>query len=607
MKKISYIFLIFISLVCLTLSSCKKPHTHEFINGMCECGEKEPNKPDTNVYKNCKWYIDDELYYEKKMLLSDQPVHPELPDYVEPSSAKWVGGTYSDGIEDGVHQFSYTLAYKVKEFGVIFYDQDGNVLKAEVVKYGKDATAPVYGDNYSVTWDKDFTNVKSDLNVNGMIIKTHSLIKYYDGDTLLKEDEYVPGSEYELYEPSKEGYYFVGWFLDDTSLYRIDEISLTEDSDLVLYARYNRLDFSDITLPNATGEIETIIKNGMYFSPKLPAGALQGNTNYIWSVSDSSVAEASAYGSLRGGRHGVCVLTATLITNPSITYNCLIESNASGFKKVTVEELSSRNIYTVTFKGKNGEILDEQRVVEGYSAIYPNVPSYEGYAFDGWDKDAWNITQDTIVTTKYIEGTNRFEGKTISILGDSISTFKSVMDPSGSVFYPYFAADVWDVNQTWWKIMANKLGATVFSNNSSGGSCVYGSGSSSTQNMARVKLSFYNDERPDYIFIYMGSNDASAKFTEKQFGDAYRQMIENIQTLAPNTQIILITLAESNLYDNETRLLYNRIIKDVAEEYELEVIDIEDASIKDKLIDSAHPHYEGMKYMADSILSKIEK
>ena len=603
-KKYGYMFFIFIGIICLSLSSCQKPkekHVHKYVEGLCECGD------DIRVYKNCKWYIDNEVFYEEKMLLNQEVTHPELPDHIDPNQSKWIGGTYSDGIVDGVHQYSYTLTYSIKQFAVVFYDQNGKAIKSQIVEYGKDATAPVYGDNYSVTWDKDFTNVKSDLSVNGMIIKTSSLIKYYDGDTLLKEEKYIPGSEQELYEPSKAGYYFVGWFLDDTSLYRIDKITEDEDSDLVLYARYNRLDFSDITLPEATGELTSIKQNGMYFQPQLPAGATPGATNYIWTVSDNSIAEISEFSSLRGGRQGVCVVTATLKTDTSIKYNCLVEYTGSGFKKVTLDELKSRNIYTVTFVGKNGEVLDTQRVVEGYTAIHPNVPSYEGYAFDGWDKDAWNITSDTTITALYKKGTNRFEGKTISILGDSISTFKSCMDPSGNVFYPYYAADVWDVNHTWWKIVANKIGGTIFSNNSSGGSCVYGSGSSATQNIERVKLSFYNEERPDYMFVYMGSNDASAKFSEKQFSEAYQKMIDNIKELSPETEIILITLAESKLYDNETRLIYNKVIRNIGLENELEVIDIENASIKDKLIDSAHPHYEGMEYMATEILSKLEK
>ena len=40
MKK--YLILILIAL-CLLCTSCKDEHTHEFVDGICDCGEKDPN------------------------------------------------------------------------------------------------------------------------------------------------------------------------------------------------------------------------------------------------------------------------------------------------------------------------------------------------------------------------------------------------------------------------------------------------------------------------------------------------------------------------------------------------------------------------------------
>lgn len=592
MKKISYYLSILIFVLCFCLSSCNK--------------EKEPEQKQ-EIYKNCIWYIDNDIYYQEKMLFDKEVTNPSLPDYVDSTSAKWIGGTFYDEIIDGVYQYSYFLTYKVKEFKVSFYDQNQNLITSQTVKYGENAVAPTYDSNYSVSWDKDFKNVTSNLDIYGTIIKTTSKIKYYDGTSLLKEETYTPGIEYELYKPIKAGYFFVGWYLSDNSLYRIDEISSEEDSDLELYARFNRLDFSDISLPEATDEIVSIKQNGVYFQPQLPSVAQAGPTNYNWTTSDSSIAEVSSYSSLRGGKQGVCVLTATLKSNPNITYNCLIEYTGTGFKKVSLDDLKTRNIYTVTFKGKNGEILDEQKVVEGYTAIYPNLKPYDGFKFTGWDQDVVNITKNMTISATYASGTNEFEGKTISIIGDSISTYKPFMDPSGSVFYPYYAADVRDVNQTWWKIVSNQLGSSIFSNNSSGGSCVYGNTISSTQNIKRIEKTFYNEERPDYIFIYMGSNDAHAKYANEQFKDAYQKMITNIKTLSPNSKIYVITLVESKLYDNDVRLDYNNIIRNIANENELELIDIDNISIENYLIDSAHPNSEGMKVIANEILSKLNK
>ena len=66
----------------------------------------------------------------------------------------------------------YTAVYEevelTKEYTVVFKDKDGNVLKTEVVTEGASATSPNAPtvEGYEFTgWDKDFSNIKSDLEV----------------------------------------------------------------------------------------------------------------------------------------------------------------------------------------------------------------------------------------------------------------------------------------------------------------------------------------------------------------------------------------------------------------------------------------------------------
>ena len=55
----------------------------------------------------------------------------------------------------------------------------------------------------------------------------------------------------------------------------------------------------------------------------------------------------------------------------------------------------------VRFLDWNGNMLSEQIVETGQSAIAPSSPSREGYTFIGWDKDFSNITEDLVVTAQY--------------------------------------------------------------------------------------------------------------------------------------------------------------------------------------------------------------
>ncbi len=60
-------------------------------------------------------------------------------------------------------------------------------------------------------------------------------------------------------------------------------------------------------------------------------------------------------------------------------------------------------------------------------------------------------------------------GMKLSILGDSISTFKGWIPEGNLVFYPENGT-VKDVAQTWWKIVLDELGLTLCANGSSSGS-----------------------------------------------------------------------------------------------------------------------------------------
>lgn len=57
--------------------------------------------------------------------------------------------------------------------------------------------------------------------------------------------------------------------------------------------------------------------------------------------------------------------------------------------------------YTVAFCDYDGEIIEEQLVEWGKSAIAPTSPMREGYQFVGWDREFSNITEDITVRAKY--------------------------------------------------------------------------------------------------------------------------------------------------------------------------------------------------------------
>ena len=63
-------------------------------------------------------------------------------------------------------------------------------------------------------------------------------------------------------------------------------------------------------------------------------------------------------------------------------------------------------------------------------------------------------------------------GKYLSVLGDSISTFKNYVPAENSVFYDGNKHGITDASKTWWGITMDELGMQLCVNNSWSGSRV---------------------------------------------------------------------------------------------------------------------------------------
>ena len=262
---------------------------------------------------------------------------------------------------------------------------------------------------------------------------------------------------------------------------------------------------------------------------------------------------------------------------------------------------------TSTFKGFDGKIIEEQVQIEGGNLIYPQIPIVEGYKFVGWDKVVYEATEDIVINAIYEEGSSEYNGKTFGFIGDSISTFNGVIPSGYSCFYPYPTADVHDVYQTWWMNSVLELGGSLFLNNSYSGSCVGAGTTSDSQNANRLSKFLINGETPEYIVIFMGSNDLTAGFNVQTFEKAYRKMISELFKINPEFKIILCTLPENQLYkkNEDLRFEYNNLIEKLAIEYNQKLVDLEEFSLVGKSVDSAHPNKNGMKEMSEYFLKEL--
>ena len=233
---------------------------------------------------------------------------------------------------------------------------------------------------------------------------------------------------------------------------------------------------------------------------------------------------------------------------------------------------------------------------------------------------------------------DRFKGKTVSILGDSISTFAGYIPEADGVnlaHRPRYPQDnlLTEVNDTWWMKLINTLGAKLGVNDSWAGSTVsnfrdhnekdFGP-DAAMASVTRIR-NLGENGTPDLIVFFGGTNDAG-KMIEKgrfdpsygldlsavkwdSFADAYSQTILRLKHFYPNAQIIAISPSISGgYYDNARLSEFADLALDICLHYNIKCADIRLSGLTfDMLPDKLHPNAEGMECIYKSVLNKLKE
>ena len=146
-----------------------------------------------------------------------------------------------------------------------------------------------------------------------------------------------------------------------------------------------------------------------------------------------------------------------------------------------------------------------------------------------------------------------YKNKSLSILGDSISTYAGYIPSGNANFYTGSNCGVNSVNDTWWKKVINAFGMSLKMNNSWSGSRVTTTGGNDSAGcMSRCQNLGSN---PDVIIVYMGINDFNNEVglgtydgngafpeTTTTFREAYAIMLNKIMTAYKSSEIWVCTL-----------------------------------------------------------------
>ena len=117
----------------------------------------------------------------------------------------------------------------------------------------------------------------------------------------------------------------------------------------------------------------------------------------VYASEDEITFDESEIVALIGSVSDIVEYKSTLGEGYKYGVRAISKTNTLG-EGVTVEKTKT---YLVTFVDDEGNILSEQRVGEGTSAVAPDDPVKEGYTFIGWDKEFNNVTSDLTIKAKF--------------------------------------------------------------------------------------------------------------------------------------------------------------------------------------------------------------
>lgn len=202
----------------------------------------------------------------------------------------------------------------------------------------------------------------------------------------------------------------------------------------------------------------------------------------------------------------------------------------------------------------------------------------------------------------------------VSILGDSYSTFENFIEPKGNEMWYFVQADpqrtdVTDVKQTWWHQLIKDGGYKLEQNNSYSGSTICTTGYRGEDYTERAFINrMDNLGSPDVLLIFGATNDSWANspigefvwsdWTSEQlksFRPALTYMLSHIVDRYPNTELLYI------INDGLKPEITTSIVE-ACDHYGVPYVQLQDI---DKT--SGHPNIHGMKQIADQVSAVLNK
>lgn len=205
---------------------------------------------------------------------------------------------------------------------------------------------------------------------------------------------------------------------------------------------------------------------------------------------------------------------------------------------------------------------------------YGGTPFGTKYALNGW----YQYTAHNYATTPggntnqplgiaLIERGSKLsslEDKTISIQGDSISTFAGTITDGNATYYSTSHKFVNSIDATWWGLLINECRMRLIRNDAWSGSRISGTGDNAMCSVARCSnikhinstVDTYQYGAPEIIVVMAGTNDVSgnvemgtADGAVTTYMGAFKTMLDNLKLQCRNAKIVVFQLYRGNVLD----------------------------------------------------------
>ena len=208
------------------------------------------------------------------------------------------------------------------------------------------------------------------------------------------------------------------------------------------------------------------------------------------------------------------------------------------------------------------------------------------------------------------------QGRKLSILGDSISTYRGVSNDenANTTTYanPFFYRPPFPLERTYWMRVIHALGMTLCVNNSWSGGNLSGRDDYTSGLNRADQLSTDRGEMPDWIIVFMGMNDLGRRVSVDVFAADYAKTLAIIKEKYPNASVCCVNLPDREPIMKAQTERFNQVIREAVEAAgdHFRMADLFHSRLNNddyymNTVDGLHPDEDGMKIIAEVVEQAI--